>query len=72
MKKFFLTITRITLSMLFFFTLWMGGIYLTEIIVGEEKFVASKFLSAFLMAAIFTYMTNCGSIFSKFTTSKKI
>lgn len=72
MKKWFVLSLRVSISILFFFTLWVGSIYLTEVIFGEEKFTVGKFLSAFLMALIFTYMTNCGAIFSKFTISKKI
>lgn len=69
MKNLSVLAVRISISILFFFTLWMGCIDLTSVIFGEEKLVVGKFLSAFLMAVVFTYMTNCGAIFSKFTPS---
>jgi hypothetical protein len=70
MKNVYFKILKISLSLMFFFTFWIGANYLTNIFLGEEKFVLHKILSALLMAIIFTYFTDCGAIFGKMSTKK--
>lgn len=71
MKNFYFNFFKVSLSLIFFFTFWIGANYLTDIFLGEEKFVLHKFLSALFMAVIFTYFTDCGAIFSKMSVKKK-
>lgn len=60
-KKILIRFIRISLSLAFFFTFWMGAIYLSDVLMSEEFFPAKKFLSAVIMAVTFTYFTDCGS-----------
>jgi hypothetical protein len=71
MKNLYLKIFRISLSLVFFFTFWIGANYLTDILAGGEPLVLKKIGYALLMAAIFTYFTDCGAIFGKINTKKK-
>lgn len=56
---------------MFFFTFWIGANYLTDIVLGEQKLVAHKILSALFMAVLFAYFTNCGETFVKMNIKKK-
>lgn len=71
MKNIYFKFLKISLSLLFFFTFWIGANYLISIFIGEEKFVFQKMLSALFMAVIFTYFTDCGAIFSKMSIKRK-
>ncbi len=65
MKNYLFSLSRIVISILFFFTFWTGGIYLTDVIFSGERFYISRFLSGLFMAIVFTYFTDCGNLFIK-------
>lgn len=71
MKNLYFKIFKISLSLMFFFTFWIGANYLTNILAGEEPLALKKIGYALFMAVIFTYFTDCGAIFGKISVKKK-
>lgn len=65
MQKIIVQAIKVGISVAFFFTFWVGAIYIMNFLVKEKQSAQGIMLFALFMSIIFTYFTDCGSKFLK-------